>query len=129
MYVDWVATVIQVLRQDAGVTGLVPPEQILARYAEPHDPPRLVTVTMAGGGPFDPLLAVSVDVRCWAETGREAVRIWQEVHRVLSDALVWASRGVTSWRLQVAPRLLPDPDVALTQLITTYQAFVYPEEG
>lgn len=127
MYADWVATVIEVLRQDASVTALVPADQILARYAEPDDPPRLVTVTMAGGGLSDPLLAVSIDVRCWAETGREAMRIWQAVHRVLGDALVWANHGVTSWRLQVAPRLLPDPDVAMTQVITTYQAFVYPE--
>ncbi|MCX2728553.1 hypothetical protein OO015_13770 (plasmid) [Thermomicrobium sp. 4228-Ro] len=120
---------IEVLRQHAGLTALVPAEQILARYAEPSDPPRLVTVTLAGGWTSDPLLVVSIDVRCWAETGREAMRIWQEVHHLLSDAMVWASRGVTSWRLQVAPRLLPDPDVALTQVITTYQAFVYPEEG
>lgn len=129
MYGDWVATVLEVLRQDAGVTALVPPAQILARYADAHDPARLVTVTMAGGGPADPLLAVSIDVRCWAETGREAVQIWQEVHRVLSDPLVWASRGVTSWRLQVAPRLLPDPDFAMTQVIAAYQAFVYPSGG
>lgn len=127
IYVDWIATTIAVLRNDPRVTALLPPDAILARYATPADPPRLLTVVLSGGSEAEPLLSVTIDVRAWAETGAEALHLWQAAHAVLSDPLIWAAKRVTRWRLLTGPTLLPDPDIALTQVAASYQAFAYPE--
>lgn len=124
---DWIAVTIATLRSDPRVTALLPPDHVLARYAAPGDPPRLLTVVLAGGNEATPLLSVTIDVRAWDETGADALRLWQAAHAVLTDPLVWAAKRVTSWRLLTGPRLLPDPDVALTQVIASYQSFAYPE--
>jgi hypothetical protein len=131
VFPDWIATTLDVLRHHPTILAVVPPERILARYAEPGDPPRLITVVPAGADQVDPeqLLRVRIDVRCWAETGADAMTIWQLVHRVLTHHLNWVGRGQTRWRLAGGPTLVADPDVALVQVVATYSAFVYEVEG
>jgi hypothetical protein len=127
VFPDWIATTLDVLRHSTSVTAIVPAERILARYAEPGDPPRLITVVPAGADQVEPeqLLRVRIDVRCWAETGADAMTIWQLVHRVLTNHLNWIGRSQTRWRLVGGPNLVEDPTVALVQVVATYSTFVY----
>lgn len=130
MLPDWVATTLDVLRNHPTLQAHIAASQILARYAQPGDPPRLVTVVPAGGEMTmtETLLRARIDVRCWAEGGETAFALWRLVHQVLTDHVTWLGRRMTRWRLQSGPVSLADPEVALVQVYAVYESLIYGEQ-
>lgn len=84
---DYVGALITYLRAQSDVTDLVPAERITGRLPDAEGMPRFhITFQKTGGGGNDryvPLMRPRVDMRCYASTPYEAMRLWRTVHPFL----------------------------------------------
>lgn len=83
---DYIGALIASWRAQASITAIVPGANIRGKIpaGAVAFTPYLVP-TKAGGGedPYAPILRPRVDVRCYAATEYEAMRLWRAVHPTL----------------------------------------------